>query len=65
MSENTDEEMVQVPKQLVHDLADQHKEVARYGYERNKTAMADEHHSFARRLNEATERDWEDVGEDE
>jgi hypothetical protein len=60
-----DEDMVQVPKQLVHELADQHSEVARYGYKRNKTAAADEHHSFARRLNDCTDRDWKEVGEDD
>jgi hypothetical protein len=61
----SESETVEVPRSLVEELADQHKSVARFGYERNKTAMADEHHSWARRLNEATDRDWKEVGDNE
>lgn len=62
MSEN---DTVEVPRELVKELADNHKEVARYGYKNNRTGMADKHHSWARRLNETTERDYCEVANDE
>lgn len=59
------EETVEVSVDLVKDLADEHKDVARYGYKQNEPEMADQHHSWARNLNEKTDRDWEEVGTDE
>lgn len=64
MSDDAEEELVEVPLSLVQDLADQHKDVARYGYSKNKTRMADMHHSWARRLHDADTRPWGEVGEE-
>lgn len=63
MPESEAEELVEVPESLVQELADQHKDVAKFGYQTNRTQMADEHHSWARRLNDCTARDWKEVGD--
>lgn len=56
-------ELVEVPLSLVQELADNHKEVARYGYDNNRTSMADLHHSWARRLADADTREWGEIAE--
>lgn len=58
-------DVVEVPTELVEELADQHKDAAKFGYKKNRTLVADEHHSWARRLNDCTDRDWKEVGNDD
>lgn len=59
----SDEQMVEIPETLANELADHHKDVARHGYQRNQTRVADQHHSWARRINDAVGRDWQEVGD--
>lgn len=63
MSESADS-AVSIPLGLVQDLADHHKDVARFGYENNRTAVADLHHGWARKLAEYDDREWPEVGDD-
>lgn len=56
-------ETVEIPRELAEELADHHKEAARFFYKQNKTENGDKSHSWARKLNDATEREWEEVQE--
>jgi hypothetical protein len=59
----SDDETESVPLSLIYELADYHKSVARHAYDQNQTGLGDKHHSWARQLNEATDRDWNEIGD--
>lgn len=56
-------ETVEIPHELAEELADHHKEAARYFYKKNSTENGDRNHAWARKLNDATGRDWDEVAE--